>query len=107
MAVLRLGKKHSSELLESWLLLGSISLDTVTYRQFLLQKKIWYSSSRRMLPHGRTKHSPLDTSGVPLTMEGSRMINEETRRKLKKLSLEEMINAFDLQDKYPSYLPAL
>ena len=32
------------------------------------------------------------------------MINEETRRKLRELSLEEMINALDLQDRDPSYL---
>ena len=32
------------------------------------------------------------------------MINEETRRKLRELCLEEMINALDLQDKDPNYL---
>lgn len=37
-------------------------------------------------------------------MEGSGMINEETRRKLRELSLEEMMNALDMQDRDPSYL---
>ena len=57
-----------------------------------------------MLPYERMKHRLPDISGVLLTMEDSGMINEETRRKLRELSLEEMINALDIQDRDPSYL---
>lgn len=57
-----------------------------------------------MLPYERRKHRLPDISGVLLTMEGSGMINEETRRKLRELSLEEMMNALDMQDRDPSYL---
>lgn len=57
-----------------------------------------------MLPYVSAKHRLPDIFESLLTMKGSEMINEETRRKLRELSLEEMINALDLQDKDPNYL---
>src|SRR5450756_1823179 len=40
---------------------------------------------------------------VPIITEGSTMINEETRRKLREMSLEEMITVLDMQSADPTY----